>query len=185
MTFKKKWLALVAGGLTAALVLVVQRDQDLVGVHQEIVDDYLHVEHIAADEFSVLDQSAVVVFDVREPEEFAVSHMEHAIRVSPEISSDEFEAAYGSKIQGKTVVFYCSVGRRSSYLAERLDDLLGDVGAVASYNLVGGLFQWRNEDRPLVGQSGIATDAIHPYDDHWGRFIKDKSAIRYQPEHRP
>ncbi|MEL7517683.1 MAG: rhodanese-like domain-containing protein [Pseudomonadota bacterium] len=164
---------LVAGGAVIAM------EPQLSKIHKRIEADYADVSHIEAETFAALNDSDVVIFDVREPAEFAVSHIEGAIQVDPGIKPEAFATLYGDKLSGKTAVFYCSVGRRSSALAERVADVLPETGAAASYNLVGGLFQWRNDSRPLTTMGGAPTDAIHPYNNHWGRLIEDKTAITY------
>ncbi len=168
-------LAAIAGGAVLAM------EPELTKIHAKIERDYDNVEHIDAEAFSALNRDRVVVFDVRKEGEYDVSHIEGAVRVDPGVSPDAFFDAHGNALRGKTAVFYCSVGRRSSALASRVNDLVETNGATGSYNLVGGLFQWRNEERTLVREGG-ATTAIHPYNIYWGRLISDKSAIRYAPK---
>ncbi|MFK8053422.1 MAG: rhodanese-like domain-containing protein [Woeseiaceae bacterium] len=156
-------------------------NEKLDALHDDIESDYESVEHIGADALDELAQDRLIVFDVREPDEFRVSHLEGAIRIDPDISADAFVEQYGDFLANRTTVFYCSVGRRSSILAERLDHVIESQGAVASYNLVGGIFRWRNDQRPLVNASGV-TDAVHPYNRFWGRLIEDKQAIRFDTE---
>ncbi len=165
----------IAGGSVIAM------EPKLSKIHKKIVSDYEHVEHLNADDFQNLDPSNTVIFDVREKKEFNVSHIDGAIQVDPGIHADEFEEKYGKLLNGKTAVFYCSVGRRSSHLAERLDPSLQSIGVEASYNLIGGLFQWHNENRSLTDTNNAPTNVIHPYNNHWGRLVQDKSAISYTP----
>lgn len=106
-----------------------------------------------------------VVFDVREADEFALGHLPGAIRVDPEMSADEFYQAYGDQLAGKPVVFYCSVGVRSSQLAKRLASKPSPHGAATVYNLRGGVFRWVVEGRTLV--AGSAPGQLHPYDSDW------------------
>lgn len=141
--------------------------------------EYVNVKQIDIGEFSRLPASDVIVFDVREQEEFSVSHLSNAIQLAPNISAQEFEQRFGDHIADKTAVFYCSVGRRSSKLASELEDVLQDNGAVQFYNLRGGIFNWRNQQQPLVSPEHEATQKVHPYNAFWGRLIKDKSAISY------
>ncbi len=151
----------------------------LASIHKEIVADYAQVEHINADEFLAMNADELVIFDVRESKEYSVSHLEGAIRVDPDISVEDFEQKYAAKLNGKTAVFYCSVGRRSSKLAARVDDVVDQYGATAAYNLTGGVFRWRNEQRPMMSRTNQVTDKIHPYNWYWSRLIKDKKAIQY------
>ncbi len=74
------------------------------------------------------------------------------------------------RVNGKTAVFYCSVGVRSSRLAERVAQGLKARGAVAVDDLAGGIFAWHGEARPLVDAKG-PTDFVHPYDATWGRLL--------------
>lgn len=149
-------------------------------IHKKIERDFANVEHIDADSFAALDPDEIIVFDVRQPSEYAVSHIDGAIRVDPGASADDFIAAHGDFLAGKTAVFYCSVGRRSSAFAARVDNMLTDHGVQASYNLQGGLFSWSNDGRALM-QDAEATTAIHPYNAYWGRLIVNKETIQYTP----
>lgn len=160
---------------------VIAMEPALTKIHKRIEADYDHVAHLEAASLVDLDADDIVIFDVRDEKEFAVSHIDGAIQVDPNIKPEAFTALHGDKLAGKTVIFYCSVGRRSSALAERVSGYLPATGAAGAYNLVGGLFQWRNESRPLMTTDGTPTDAIHPYNNHWGRLIDDKSAIHYAP----
>ena len=70
----------------------------------------------------------------------------------------------------RTVVVYCSVGYRSSRLAEELRAR----GFENVFNLEGSLFQWANEGRPLYrGEERV--DQAHPYDEEWGSCSIDGS----------
>jgi rhodanese-related sulfurtransferase len=150
-------------------------------IHRDIVTKYSDVKHLSAVEFQGMGKSAVVVFDVREVDEFAVSHINGAVRVDPDIELAEFANKYAVQLAGKTAVFYCSVGRRSSDLLSQLNGMLKTNGAVAAYNLNGGVFRWHNEQRPLMNENQQKTAFIHPYNFYWGRLIDNRSAIRYKP----
>lgn len=151
-------------------------------IHQEIVRDYEAVEHLELSEFASMPADDMVTFDVREENEFLVSHIEGAIQLDPDTTAADFERLYADQIEGKTVVFYCSVGRRSSELAARVDEVVKSSSARASFNLAGGVFSWRNQRRALVSAPSQATTKIHPYNFYWGRLIDDKKAISYSPE---
>ena len=123
---------------------------------------------------------AVVVFDVREKKEYEVSHIDGAIQIDPKLKPEQFFQQYGESIKDKTVVFYCSVGRRSSNFAEQINATSEADEALATYNLTGGLFHWHNIQKPLVNEAQT-TSAIHPYNFYWGRLIQDKPSISYSP----
>ena len=118
----------------------------------------------------------LVLLDVREPAEFAVSHIPGALNVCPAAheSPDDVMAILASvgPPQSDTcaIVCYCSVGFRSSQLALAIVTAeprwLGSV-----YNLDGSIFRWASQSRPLVDQSGQSTDRVHPYSRLWGNLI--------------
>lgn len=149
-------------------------------IHRTIEADHTDLEHIAAADFMKLNQADVIVFDVREADEYAVSHIDNAIQVDPNLSEDAFFARYGDRLKGKKAIFYCSVGRRSSRFLDRVDEGLAVAGADGGANLIGGIFKWRNQSRPLR-QGTASTGDVHPYNAFWGKLIEDKDAIRYAP----
>ena len=121
----------------------------------------------------------VVLFDVREPDEHAVSHIANAIHVSPDMTADEFKRRFGGFLQGRKAVFYCSIGWRSSDFADRMAPVLAELGVESSHNLRGGIFRWHNEQRPLT-DSGGSTDFVHPYDADWGSLVQRQDMTSYQ-----
>jgi rhodanese-related sulfurtransferase len=64
------------------------------------------------------------------------------------------------------VVVYCSVGWRSSEVAEALQR----SGYRDVRNLKGGIFTWANEGRPLY-RDGRRVFVVHPFDRGWGRLL--------------
>ena len=112
----------------------------------------------------------VILFDVREPPEYAVSHIAGAIQVSPDISAVDFMAQYASLITGRDVVFYCSVGRRAGRLAARVEKPAAAAGARV-HNLSGGIFRWHDERRALVGPDGAPTEQVHQYNRAVGQLM--------------
>jgi rhodanese-related sulfurtransferase len=125
----------------------------------------------------------VVLFDVRDPEEFAVSHLPGAIRIDPNLEPAAFIQAYGHVFGQQPVVFYCSVGRRSTALAERVNALSATQAPSTTpvANLRGGIFRWANEARPLQNARG-ETKLVHPYSFYWARLLTDKKQISYAPQ---
>ena len=107
---------------------------------------------------------SLVLLDVREPEEFAVSHLRGAVRVT---SPDRAAALLSDMPEGATVVAYCSVGYRSARLAAALRDRgLADV-----HNLEGSIFRWANEGRPLF-RGDTPVRRVHPFDETWGTLLE-------------
>jgi rhodanese-related sulfurtransferase len=180
---KGLFLTGIAGiGLIAALGgIALFQTSDLERIHAGIEASYGSVEHLAAEDFSSLGPNQLMLFDVREQEEFAVSHLPGAILVDPAMTEEDFAQAFAEKLEGKRVVFYCSVGMRSSILADRVAALVERKTGRRPANLIGGLFQWHNNEGVLVSAAGKETNAIHPFDDYWGRLIEDEQAISYLP----
>lgn len=105
-----------------------------------------------------------VLLDVREPGEFAVSHIRGARRA---VNRKEALAALSSTPKDTPIVAYCSVGYRSARLAMALHA----AGYTNIVNLRGSIFQWANEGRPLYrGRKEVKT--VHPYDLVWGQLLE-------------
>jgi rhodanese-related sulfurtransferase len=150
-------------------------------IQNDLEKQYDNISHIDGNNFSKLNHEKTIIFDVREQHEFDVSHLPQAIQVDPEISNQSFISNYKEQVTGKNIVFYCSVGQRSSVLSSRLKTSLIEQGATKVYNLKGGVFRWRNEKKELI-QNKKPTQFIHPYNPLWGLLLDDKKAIRFQPE---
>lgn len=152
---------------------------DLDKIHEWIADEYPQVQHLTTQQVAALRSDDWVIFDVREKAEFAVSHLAGAIRMDPETTADEFRALAGNALADKNILFYCSTGRRSSALADRISS--GVNGEAKIYNLQNGIFGWHNERRPL-SKNQMPTDYVHPYSWRWTRLLNRKPLIRYTPQ---
>ncbi len=146
-------------------------------IHEVLRQQYPNVRHISAEELKqrLGRDGEIVIFDVREAEEYAVSHIPGAIRVDPGSAVDDFMTRHAPAVKGKIVVFYCSVGARSSHYAAKAQDALRQAGAVSVYNLRNGIFGWHNQDLDLTDGRGT-TKAIHPYSALYRPLLK-------RPEH--
>ena len=118
--------------------------------------------------------STLLVFDTRPLKEYDVSRLRDAIRVDPDLGVEEFLAVHGQGLSGRDLIFYCSVGYRSSGVVQRVMSAAQEMGARSVSNLRGGLFRWYNEDRPLFRDAPV--DTVHPYDDQWRRFLRKKES---------
>lgn len=105
-----------------------------------------------------------LLLDARSQTEYAVSHIETALRIDP--LTDDLTAV-STVSQDRPIVVYCAVGYRSAKLAQKLDE----AGIKCIYNLSGGIFQWANEGR-LIFQNGHPTKVVHPYNAIWGKLLK-------------
>ena len=143
------------------------------------------IGHLSAAHFADMAEQddGIILVDVRREAEYAVSHIKGAMRISPRASAMQVAEAIGPNAANKSVIFYCSVGVRSSKLADKSKDALQAIGAREIYNLSGGIFAWHNESRPLVDESG-ATDLVHPYDRNWGKLLARQGSVAMRPERR-
>ena len=115
-----------------------------------------------------LDASAMaerpLILDVREKEEYEVSHLKDAV---PALTEKEALQALEGVPPEKPVVLYCSVGYRSSEMA----GFLQKRGFRKVYNLEGSIFAWANEGRPVY-RGDERVHKVHPYDRVWGKLLK-------------
>lgn len=166
--------------LCLALAACVSGADGLSTLHADIVSDYETVSHISSDQLNPQNADAVIILDIREPEEFAVSHIPGAIQIDPSINEADLLTRIPD-LNGRNVVVYCSVGRRSSIFAERMQDTLVANGATSVTNLEEGIFGWHAEKRALVDADGV-TDVVHPYDEIWKRYVPRQDKTAYVPE---
>lgn len=182
-------VALISVVVLVAGILVVVRHSparayqpsDLPKIEAQVRRDFADVVQLSPRDFTALRSTAApLVVDVRENGEFAVSHIDGAVRVDPDISVSEFVEKIAKSATGRNVVLYCSVGVRSSKLAARANKALQSLSVKGVYNLEGGLFRWHNERRNLVDATG-ATERIHPYDAHWGGLVARQDQVATTP----
>lgn len=105
-----------------------------------------------------------ILLDAREPAEYAISHIPGAKNVGYE----HFTVANLKGIpKDKAIVLYCSVGYRSEKIGEKLQAM----GYTKVFNLYGSIFEWANQDFPLVNAKGQPTKALHTYNQDWGKWV--------------
>lgn len=153
------------------------RAQLVLSALEKTISTQFEVPHLAWQDLKTRlrasDSTRQVLFDTRPREEYEVSHLPHAIQVDPQLPAEQFFALYGDSLKNKEVVFYCSVGYRSSQFLQRIHPKLAEKGVVAAFNLQGGIFRWYNEGNLVVNAHG-PTDKIHPYDKIWGALVKER-----------
>jgi rhodanese-related sulfurtransferase len=118
----------------------------------------------------------IMLFDIREPPEFAVSHLPSATLVPPRArdSLSLVQDTLAQHPETELALFYCAVGVRSCALANRVGKASGGVPpGIQLANLAGGLFRWANEGRALINAQA-ATTAVHPFNRHWGQFLLNR-----------
>ena len=149
----------------------------LFGVDWESVDkkidrEYPNIEFVStvtlAQEYQSGDSGLPLIIDVREQEEFQVSHLQNALNLK---TGDSISQLYPDK--DTAIVVYCSVGYRSAGVAEELQQL----GYTNVLNLRHSIFEWANEGYPLVNSLG-ETEKAHPFNSAWGALL-DKPLRSY------
>jgi rhodanese-related sulfurtransferase len=116
-------------------------------------------------------EESLVILDTRTAKEYSVSHIQNA----QFIDYDRFTLSKVENIdKNQPIVVYCSVGYRS----ERIGEKLKEAGFTNVQNLYGGIFQWKNEDHPVVNQENIVTDSVHTYNKKWGQWLEDGKGIK-------
>ena len=174
-------LAFFISALGSALLTACAAGSDgLEAIQVDIVSDFANVTQLSPEDYLALDPAKTLLLDIREPEEYAVSRLPGAIWVSPKIDPQSALIQIGD-VRDKQIIVYCSVGIRSSSFAARTQEELLAMGAISVSNLEQGIFGWHNEKRELVDASG-KTDAVHPYDGAWKRYVERKEMARYEAE---
>ncbi|MEZ5995614.1 MAG: rhodanese-like domain-containing protein [Hyphomonadaceae bacterium] len=140
---------------------------------QSIAARFANVPQLTLAEFDRLRRDrTVILVDVREADEYAISHLPGAIRVPPGASAEDAQRLIGQIPRGGAIVFYCTIGFRSSRLADRVRTAYGGGAAPLIASLRGGLIAWVNDGRTLVNAAGT-TSWIHPYDAQRRRMLID------------
>lgn len=146
----------------------------LAGVELAVRLAFATVPQMSTAELARLQQQPageLIVLDVRTPAEFAVSHIPGARRFEGPA------AAFDPPQTAATVVLYCSVGWRSSELAQQLAaHHSARAPQVRFVNLSGSLFRWALEGRPLVNAAG-ATQNVHGFSAFWARLLPRERVV--------
>ena len=106
-----------------------------------------------------------LLFDTRNEDEFAVSSLQGAIRLDPETTDFAF---LDTLARDTPIITYCSVGYRSSEIADRMRK----AGFTNVSNLEGSIFRWANEGRPIF-REGAPVREVHPFDTVWGSLLNE------------
>ena len=150
------------------------RQLDWSEVEQLIQNDYPGVPSVTTAELTdaLADGRNVVLLDVREAAEFAVSHLPGAQRVTSAVAAS---AVLENTAPDALVVAYCSVGYRSAALVKELHE----QGVVNAVNLEGSVFAWANAGLPVY-RGNLEVDEVHPFDDAWGALL-DRGLWAFEP----
>ena len=127
-----------------------------------------NVKEIGIEKARVL--SDAVFLDAREKKEFNVSHIKNATWVG----YDDFDLKRVQQFDKNTnIVVYCSVGYRSEKITQKLQK----NGFKNCSNLIGGIFDWSNNDYPLFDNSGKQTLNVHAFDKTWGVWLNTSHKV--------
>jgi len=133
-----------------------------------IANKFPNVKNISTEQLdSKLDKlqgTSLIIIDAREKEEYLVSRIPSAKYLHFKTEPEEIEHFLSENSEaGKftQVVCYCSLGYRSSVLAEKINRL--HLESVEALNLEGSIFKWANENRSLEG-----SQSVHPFSYLWG-----------------
>ena len=179
--------AAVLVGLSAAvqardILGFLRGPSSLKAVEADIARRFKSISHMSPDALAAARgrRDKILLIDVREPDEYAVGRLQGAIRVAPGLSVSTLLAQLKDQIAGRAIVFYCSVGERSSRLAARARRQLLAAKAASVHNLKGGIFAWHNQKRPLFNDRG-RTSYVHPFNTRWGKLLQRQALVRTIP----
>ena len=106
----------------------------------------------------------LLLADVRQKKEFAVSHLRGA----------EENINWKLVDKKRPVVLYCTIGYRSI----KWGAALKQRGFHHLYNLNGGILRWKNEGNVVVNLKNQPTDSVHVYSGLFGFLLRKGQAVR-------
>lgn len=145
-----------------------QPEADWQGLKQMIRDKFPEARQISTAQLSewLAQPEPPLLLDARAPQEYAVSHL-------PDANLTETEQKALALLQDtpkeRHIVIYCSVGYRSSALAQKLQQ----AGFTNVFNLEGSIFEWANEGKPVY-QGKRQVSLVHPFDKKWGLYLHEE-----------
>ncbi len=132
-------------------------------VKRQIRENYPHVAQLSVDDYQKDFPHGGYLVDVREKEEFGVSHIRGAVNLQ---NADEIVAGFRDSGK-KAVVLYCSAGYRSSKMAQDIQSRIDSP----VYNLEGSIFEWANAGKPVY-RGDRHVRVVHPYNAKWGKLLE-------------
>lgn len=160
-------IALALVSLIVLLLSVPKTKDDWPAVKQMVRSSFPSVRQMStaelADRLTHNESERPLLLDTRSDDEYAVSHL---LSAQPAVSEGQALDALKDVSKEKLIVVYCSVGYRSSAMADRL----AAHGYTNVYNLEGSIFEWANEGRPVYRGDRQVTQ-VHPYDSTWGGLL--------------
>lgn len=134
---------------------------------QEIRKDYPQVKQMSIGELQALQKAGKtpVLLDVRAKAEFDVSHLQNA-RLATNMKTALAALEFTPK--DAPILLYCSVGMRSSDLANQLIQR----GYTNVANLEGSIFEWANSGLPVYRGDAVEK-TVHPFSNKWGKLLNE------------
>ena len=127
----------------------------------------LSVTPISPEDLKNMDE--VLLLDIREKEEYDVSHIEGAQYMGyKDFDPDKLDGL----AKDTPIVVYCSIGYRS----EKVGEKLLKMGFTKVYNLYGSIFEWVNQGNPVVDKNNKPTSKVHTYNKKWSKWVVDGKA---------
>jgi rhodanese-related sulfurtransferase len=157
---------------TQKATVITQPSPALEGIKRSTATDYPDVSHVSPATVAVWQEEAtaggtpLILLDVREPDEFAVSSLLGARQVAPDAAASSLVDLTSSS--EARIVCYCSVGVRSAILTKRLQQ----AGFTNVSNMNGSIFEWASTGRPVY-QGDRQVGRVHPYNEKWGRLLRE------------
>lgn len=168
---------LLGGGLVITCLVALHwlkpYERRLASTLALVHEAFPHVQRIKVDELSRwladTNRQPPQLFDVRTPDEYAVSHLPGALRMDPGMRGRDALKQIDPR---RPAIFYCSVGHRSSQMAEQLR-VLGDTNV---FSVEGSIFAWATARLPLES-NGVPAKLVHPYSESYARLLPPE--VRY------
>lgn len=107
-----------------------------------------------------------ILLDTRKKQEYNTSHIENAVWVG----YDNFNITTITDVcpnKNAPIIVYCSIGVRSEDIGEKLKK----AGYTNVKNLYGGIFDWKNQERPVYNNKNAKTDSVHVFSKQWGKLL--------------
>ena len=129
------------------------------------------------------DSNKLLLIDTRKREEYDVSFISGAKHLAFPASESDVQKFAEENITDHTeiIVCYCSLGHRSSKVAQTLSHVLrqDQIQKISVHNLEGSIFQWVNEGRSLSSVRGEVTQSCHPFSTMWGLLGLNRDKWRW------
>jgi rhodanese-related sulfurtransferase len=145
------------------------QDIDLESYLLSLKEKFPLIQQIQAEDFKK--EKNFFLFDTRSLKEYQISRIANAEFIDYE--NPDF-GIFETIDKKSTIVLYCSVGYRSSVIAEKLKE----HGFTNVFNLYGGIFNWANIGFNLENMDNQITRKLHSYDKKWGTYISNTKIIK-------